>query len=217
MRTFKRLTAGKPRLLGFDLSVGDDIRDFLARVAATVGINVLLAANRIQKSSRRVRHLRTTVKDSNFLIRCLLTTSGSGFRASRYEESLGKGAFQSRANFCDPLLDTNRQTRECSAFFRIPFDIKTFDDFLRRRVDSPARKRDTGPLPKCHFSAKGSFQTAQNSRTLCFTGGPKSELTHQIWTVLSDERTLLGKSESIAHVNRLHLAPRWCDFPVAGR
>ena len=105
----------------------------------------------------------------NFAKRCRFTTSEIGSRASRYEESLARGAFQSGANFRYPLVDTKRRARECPAFFRIPIHVKTFGVSVHRRPTLWFETKHGPPCRNATFRHGTPFQTDQNSLTLWLT------------------------------------------------
>ncbi len=113
--------------------------------------NVSRPVNRERKSSKRVVYLRATGKDSNSVKHYCLTTSEIGVRAHCYEEGSVRGAFQSGANFRDPLVDTRRRARERPAFFRARSQSRWYHRVCDEpsssdvfRPDSLVRNRDTG-------------------------------------------------------------------------
>ncbi len=59
--------------------------------------------------------------------------------------------FHPGANFRDPLVYRKRRARECSAFFRIPNDVKTFDVSVYRSGALWFETETRGAVPKCHI------------------------------------------------------------------
>ena len=67
--------------------------------------------------------------------------------------SRAEGAFQSGANFRDPLVDTELKN---TGVFRIPGHIKTFGDSASAVSTLWFENETRGSFPKCYFSARGA-------------------------------------------------------------
>ena len=65
--------------------------------------------------------------------------------------SRAEGAFQSGANFRDPLVDTELKN---TGVFRIPGHIKTFGDSASAVSTLWFENETRGAFPKCHFSPR---------------------------------------------------------------